>query len=86
MKEFLVYNVLRLLLLVASVALVGAVWALFADTIPVLGVLVVALLLSGVVSWFALRGPRAALALKIQERADRASAAFEAHKARQDED
>jgi Protein of unknown function (DUF4229) len=85
-KEFFVYNALRLLLLVASLVLVGGIWSLFVDSIPVLGVLVVALLLSGLVSWFVLRGPREALALKIQQRADRASAAFEAHKARHDED
>lgn len=81
MKEFLVYNVLRLLLLLSSAVVVIGVWSLVADEVPVLWALVVAVLVSGVLSWFLLARQREAVALQIQERASRASAANEARRA-----
>lgn len=86
MKEFLVYNGMRMLLLIGCAVLVLGVWSLLADEVPVLWALVVALLLSGVLSWFLLARQREALAARLQERAAKASAAFEARKAREDED
>ena len=86
MKPFLLYNALRLALLVAWLVIVVAVWSLLSDEVPILPAAIVALVLSGVSSWFLLARPREQAALWIQGRADRASAAFEARRARDDED
>lgn len=87
MKEFLVYTGLRILLFLASLALVIGVWGMVTDgRINALAVVVIALVLSGVSSYFLLRRQREAFARKVEERASRASAAFEARKAREDED
>lgn len=88
MKEFVVYTALRLLLFLASLGIVLGVWALVAgsEDIPFLWPLVIALALSGVASYFLLNRHREAFARRVQERAERAAAAFEARKAREDED
>lgn len=87
MKEFLVYNLLRLLLLASSFVIVVGVWSLFTDDgVPLLWSLILAVLLSGVSSWFLLARQREALAVVLAERAGRASAKMEAFKAREDED
>ena len=49
-------------------------------------VLVIALVLSGAASYFVLGRHRERFARRVDERARRASAAFEAHKAREDVD
>lgn len=87
-KEFLVYTAMRVGLFVASLAVVIGVWSLVAgdDGVPALWSVVVALLLSGVASYFLLHRQRDAFAARVQARADRASAAFEARKAREDTD
>ncbi|QCX28683.1 DUF4229 domain-containing protein [Nocardioides jishulii] len=86
MKEFWIYNALRLLLLVSSLVIVIGVWALLADEVPLLWALILAFLLSGVLSWFLLSRQREALARVLAERSAKASEKFEAYKARQDED
>lgn len=85
-KEFVVYTGMRLGLLVASYALVFGVWALVAgdEGVPVLPPLIVAFLLSGVASYFLLDRQREAFARRVQARAERATAAFEERKARED--
>lgn len=85
-KEFLVYNALRLLLLVGSLVVVIGIWSLLSDRVNLVWALVISLLLSGIASWFLLKRPREALARKLEERAGLASAAFEARKAREDND
>jgi hypothetical protein len=85
-KEFVVYTVLRILLLVASFGVVLGIWALVADAVPLLWVFVIAFALSGVASYFLLNRPRAAFAARVEERAARASAAFEDRRAREDVD
>jgi ABC-type bacteriocin/lantibiotic exporter with double-glycine peptidase domain len=85
-KPFLVYNALRLALLISSFVVVAGVWSLFSDEVPLFWAAVVALVLSGIASWFLLARPREAAAMWIQGRAERASAAFEARKAQDDED
>ena len=87
-KEFLVYTAMRIGLFVGSLAVVIGAWSLVAgdDGVPALWAVVIALLLSGVASYFLLNRQRAAFAARVQERADRASAAFEARKAREDAD
>jgi len=85
-KPFLVYNALRLVLLLASLALVVGVWSLFSDEVPLLWAAVVALVISGISSWYVLARPREQAALWIEQRAERANAAFEARRSRGDED
>jgi hypothetical protein len=86
-KEFLVYTAMRIGLFVASLAIVVGVWSLVAgDEVPALWSLVIALLMSGVASYFLLNRQRDALAQRVQARADRAAAAFEARRAREDAD
>lgn len=85
MKEFLVYTGLRLLLFVAWLLLVTGVWAMLGDgEVNALWVAVIALVLSGVTSYFLLARQREAFARRVEERATRASSAFEARKARED--
>ena len=86
MKQFWIYNLMRLVVLIASLAIVIGVWSLLADEVPLLWALVVAFLLSGVTSWFVLAPQRQALALVLEERAGRASDKFEEFKAQGDED
>lgn len=68
MKEFLVYTLMRLSLLGSSFLLVLGLWGLLADEIPIFGVLLVALVISAVASYFLLQGPRNRLAAKLEER------------------
>ncbi len=86
MKEFWIYTGLRIALFVASLGVVAGVWMLIADQVPILWVVVVAFALSGVASYVLLAQPRAAFARRVEARAERASAAFEASKAREDGD
>ena len=83
-KEFAVYTLLRLVLLAGSFAMVAGIWLAVADEVPLLWVLVIAFVMSGVASYFILNRPREQFAQRVDERARRASAAFEARKARED--
>jgi hypothetical protein len=87
-KEFLVYTGLRILLFIAMVALVVGVWSLLDGDgrINVLWPVVIAFALSGVASYFLLNRQRDAFARKVEERAARASAAFEERRAKEDQD
>ena len=83
-KEFAVYTLLRLVLLAGSFAMVAGIWLAVADEVPLLWVLVIAFVVSGVASYFILNRPRERFAQRVDERARRASAAFEARRARED--
>lgn len=85
-KEFWVYTALRAALFVATLVMVVGVWLLVAGQVPILWAFVVAFVVSGVASYFVLNNSREAFARRVQERADRASAAFEARRAREDAD
>ncbi len=85
-KEFVVYTALRILLFLAVLGVLFGVWALAADSVPVLWVVVIAFAVSGIASYFLLNAPRAAFAARVEERAARAGAAFEERKAREDLD
>jgi hypothetical protein len=85
-KEFVVYTLLRLLLFVASFAIVAGVWLALSDNVPLMWAFVIAFVVSGVASYFLLNRPRESFARRVDERARRASAAFEARKAREDAD
>lgn len=85
-KEFWIYTALRIGLFLATFATVVGVWMLVSDRVPVLWALVLSFALSGVVSYFMLNRSREALARKVQERAERASAALEAQRSKEDAD
>ena len=88
MKEFVIYTGLRILLFLACAITVMLVWSLIIDDrrVPALWVAVLAFPISGVLSYFLLNGPRDAFAKRVEERAARATAAFEERKAREDDD
>jgi uncharacterized membrane protein len=85
-KEFWIYTGLRIALFVASLGVVAGVWMLVSDQVPILWVVVVAFAVSGVASYFLLERQRVAFAHRVEARAERASAAFEASKAKEDRD
>jgi hypothetical protein len=86
MKEFWVYNLLRIGLFLIWLVTILAVWAVIAGSVPILWACVLAMLLSGVTSYFVLGPQRAALARRVELRAQRMTAAFEEHKAKEDVD
>ena len=86
MKEFVIYTALRILLFVASLAIVAGIWLLLTDEAPLLWVLIVGFALSGVASYFLLNRQRAAFAGRVEERARKAGARFEEMRAREDAD
>ena len=86
MKEFWTYTGLRLLIFVASGAVVFGIWLAIAGSAPIMWVLVIALVVSGVASYVALGRQRSALARHVDERARRASEKFEEMRAREDVD
>lgn len=85
-KEFAVYTLLRLGLLVGAFAIVVGIWSLFADGVPLLWAAVVAFLVSGVISLFMLNKPREAFAAKVQARAAKVTQAVEAQRSKEDID
>ena len=86
MKEFWVYTGLRVLLFLATLALVFGIWLLVADEVPVLWAVVIAFAISGVASFYLLDRSRQAFAQRVQARAERASAAIEAQRSKEDVD
>ena len=85
-KEFWTYTGLRLLIFVASGAVVFGIWLAIAGSAPIMWVLVIALLISGVASYFLLGRQRIALAQHVDQRAHRAAAKFEEMRAKEDAD
>lgn len=85
-KEFVIYTGLRIVLFLASLGVVVGVWMLLGDNVPLLWAVAIAFLVSGVGSWFLLDRQRNAFAKRVEERAARATAAFEAMKAKEDVD
>ena len=88
MKEFLVYTALRVLLFIGMVGLVLGVWTLLDGDgrVNMIWPVVIAFALSGVASYFLLNRQRDAFARKVEERAARASAAFDERRAREDKE
>jgi hypothetical protein len=88
-KEFVSYTLLRILLFVATYAVLGGAWILIADDPGVGGefaLLVAAALISSVLSLRLLSGQRNRFAAKVEARATRATARFEEARAREDGD
>jgi uncharacterized membrane protein len=87
-KEFFVYTALRVLLFIGMVGLVLGVWTLLDGDgrVNMIWPVVIAFALSGVASYFLLNRQRDAFARKVEERAARASAAFDERRAREDKE
>lgn len=86
MKELLVYTALRLLLLLASFAIVAGLWIAVTGGVSVFWCLVIAFVISGIGSYYVLNPQREAFARRVEERASRASARFDEMKSREDRD
>ena len=88
MKEFVVYTALRLVLFVASLLIVVGVWALLAgqDSVHSIWSVVLAFMLSGIASYYLLNRQREAFARRVEERARRATHAFDARRGGEDSD
>ncbi|MDQ4051739.1 MAG: DUF4229 domain-containing protein [Actinomycetota bacterium] len=86
MKEFWTYTLLRIALFVASAAIVYGIWSLFGDTVPLLWVVVIGFVASGVGSYFVLNRQREAFARRVDDRARRASARIEQLRSKEDAD
>lgn len=86
MKEFVVYTLLRLVVLVATFAVVAGIWIAVAGSLDWFWSLVIAFVVSGVASYTLLNPQRAAFAARVDARAHKAAAAFEAMKAKEDEE
>jgi hypothetical protein len=85
-KEFVVYTALRIGLFVTSLLVVIGVWLLVADQVPILWAFVIALVLSGVASYFLLNRQREAFARRVERRAERVQERFEQMKSKEDAD
>ena len=85
MKEFVVYTAMRVLLFLASFGVIVGIWGLVSDEgVPLFWAVILAFLVSGIASYFVLNRQRVAFARRVEQRATRASAAFEERKARED--
>jgi membrane protein implicated in regulation of membrane protease activity len=86
-KEFLVYTAARFGLFLLVYAVVAGAYVLVEGTpIPVLWPLLLAAVLSTILSAYLLRGMRERFAATVQARADRMSQRFEEMKAKEDLD
>ncbi|MDZ5622712.1 DUF4229 domain-containing protein [Nocardioides bizhenqiangii] len=92
MKEFWVYTLLRLGLFAGSFVIVYGVWWLvageldFARDSAALWSVMIAFVLSGIGSYYLLRGQREAFAQKVEGRANRAAQRLEQQRAKEDAD
>ena len=86
MKEFWVYTLLRVLMFVACAAVVFGIWFAIAGQAPVMWVLVIALVISGLASFFILGRQRTALARHVDARAQRMTAKIDEMRAKEDVD
>jgi len=81
-----IYTAMRILLFVGALALVIGVWLAFDDQVPLPFAFLIALVLSGIGSYFLLNVYRERFAQVVQRRAERATAAFEERRAKEDAD
>ena len=84
-REFVVYTAMRIGLFLTSLVVVVGIWGLVAEEVPLLWVFVVALVVSGVASYFLLNRQREAFARRVEQRAGRVSERYEQMKAKEDE-
>lgn len=81
MKEFWIYTGLRLLSLVATFGIVAGIWSLVAGKVDIFFAVILAFVISGVLSFFVLDPQRRAFAEKVEARAAKA---VEAARAKED--
>lgn len=86
MKEFAVYTALRLLLFAATFGVVIGVWDVTTGHVNLFAAVLIGFLASGIGSYFLLDQQREAFARRVQERAERAAAAFDERRASEDAD
>jgi ABC-type bacteriocin/lantibiotic exporter with double-glycine peptidase domain len=85
-KEFWVYTALRVLLFLASLAIVLGVWVLIAGEFNLFFAVIIAFVLSGIGSYFVLDAQREAFARRVQTRAEKASSKLEEMRSKEDAD
>jgi uncharacterized membrane protein YfcA len=85
-KEFVVYTGLRILLFLATLGVILGVWVLVADEANLFLSVIVAFVVSGIGSYFLLERQRSAFATRVEARAERAAAAFEERRSKEDVD
>jgi hypothetical protein len=81
MKEFWIYTSLRLLSLLATFGIVADIWSLVAGEVDIFFAVILAFVISGVLSFFVLDPQRRAFAGKVEARAAKA---VEAARAKED--
>ena len=86
MKEFWVYTLLRLGLFIGTFAIVFGIWFAITRDVPVLWVVVIAFVVSGVGSYYILERPREKFAAKVEGRAAKATQKFEEQRSKEDAD
>ena len=86
MKEFWTYTLMRLGLFLGTGAIVFGIWFLITGDVPVLWVIVIAFVVSGVGSYYLLERQREEFAAKVENRAARAADKFEAQRSKEDVD
>ena len=86
MKEFVVYTAMRLGLFLATWAILVGISLLATDSASSGLTFVVALVISGIASYWVLRRPREAFARRVEARASAATARFEERRSREDVD
>ncbi len=85
-KEFWTYTLLRIALFLGSAAIVYAIWAVVSDEVPVVWVVVIGFVVSGLGSYFILNPQREAFARRVDERARRATTKIEEMRSKEDAD
>ena len=86
MKEFAVYTGLRLVLFLATWAIAIGVSLAITGSASLTLTFLVAFVVSGIGSYFVLRGPREKLAQRVEQRASLASAKLEEMRSKEDVD
>jgi hypothetical protein len=77
---------LRIALFLGSLAIVVGIWAATAGDVEMIWAVVVAFLFSGIGSYFLLARQREAFALRVETRAQKASAKIEEMRSKEDAD
>ena len=86
MREFVVYTALRLLMFAATFGIVLGLWLAVAGKANIFACVVIGFVASGIGSYFLLNSQRAAFARRVEVRAERATKAFDALRAKEDVD
>jgi hypothetical protein len=85
-KEFWIYTLMRLGLFVGAFCIVFGLWFVIADEVPVVWVIVIAFVISGVLSLVLLDKQRAAFAQKVETRARPIEEKFDEMRTKEDQD